>query len=99
MYYKTSKIIIPVNIWAVATVKISRTRLKTILDRAMKANQLDNWNRGDTKEGETIFEPRDRYEKELWEGIRSENRKLFQRSNAGKQERNMKKTLDKNQNE
>lgn len=89
MYYKTSKIIIPTNIWTTSTIKISRTRLKTILDRAMKANQLDNWNNGDVREGDTIFEPRDRYEKELWEGIREENRKLFQRSSAGKQPRNM----------
>lgn len=91
MYYKTSKIIIPTNIWTTSTIKISRTRLKTILDRAMKANQLDNWNNGDVREGDTIFEPRDRYEKELWEGIREENRKLFQRSSAGKQPREIKK--------
>lgn len=91
MYYRTSKIIIPIHIWSTSTIKISRTRLKTILDRAMKANQLDNWNNGDLKEGDTIFEPRDRYEKELWEGIREENRKLFQRSSAGKQPREIKK--------
>ena len=84
MYNKTSRIIIPTTAWTVATVKINRTRLKTILDRAMKANQLDNWNCGKLEEGDSIFEPRDKYEKELWEAIREENRKLFQRSNAGR---------------
>ena len=91
MYNKTSRIIIPTNIWTVSTTRISRTRLKTILDNAMKANQLDNWNRGDVAEGDSIFEPRDQYEKSLWTAIREENRKLFQRSLAGKQERHMNK--------
>lgn len=91
MYTKTSKIIIPTTAWTVATVKINRTRLKTILDRAMKANQLDNWNSGALEEGDSVFEPRDKYEKELWEAIRDENRKLFQRSLAGRQERHMNK--------
>lgn len=91
MYTKTSKIIIPTTAWTVATVRINRTRLKTILDRAMKANQLDNWNSGALEEGDSVFEPRDKYEKELWEAIRDENRKLFQRSLAGRQPREIKK--------
>jgi hypothetical protein len=84
MYYRTSKIIIPTNIWSTCTKKINRTRLKTLLDMASKANQLDNWNTGNTYEGDTVFAPRTEYERELWNAIRAENRKLFQRSNAGK---------------
>ena len=84
MYYKTSRIIIPTDIWLECTKKLSRTRLKTILDMAAKANQLDNWNRGDLTEGDVVFIPRDEYEKSLCESIRCENRKLFQRSAGGK---------------
>ena len=84
---------IPTDVWMACTKRVSRTRLKKILDMACKANQLDNWNRGDTREGDTIFVPRDINEKQLWEAIRLENRKLFQRSNAGKQPRDMHKNL------
>lgn len=92
MYIKTSKLCIPTDIWMSCTKRVSRTRLKTILDMACKANQLDNWNNGDTREGDTVFVPRDINEKQLWEGIRLENRKLFQRSLAGRQPRDMKKS-------
>jgi len=91
MYQKTSRISIPTLAWLRATKSISRTRLKTILDMAAKANELDNWNNGDTTEGDTLFKGRDFTETLLWEAIREENRKLFQRSKAGKQPRNMKK--------
>lgn len=84
MYQKTSRISIPTLTWLAVTTKISRTRLKTILDKAAKANQLDNWNRGDTKEGDTLFEPHSIHERMLWNDIRAENKKLFQRSLAGK---------------
>lgn len=84
MYYKTSRIIIPTDKWLDCTKKISRTRLKTILDMSAKANQLDNWNNGDLREGDSIFTPRDSYEKLLWDSIRLENLKLFARSNGGK---------------
>ena len=84
MYTKTSKLIIPTDVWLTCTQKISRTRLKKTLDMACKANQLDNWNQGNLDEGDGLFKPRDEYEKQLWEAIRLENRKLFQRSVAGK---------------
>jgi hypothetical protein len=58
--------------------------MKTLLDRAAKANQLDNWNNGDTTEGDALFTPRDDKERTLWHAIRLENRKLFQRSNNGR---------------
>lgn len=64
--------------------KIDRYRMKTLLLAACKANQLDNWNNGDTKEGDGIFTPKTVYEQNLWKAIRDENRKLFQRSNGGK---------------
>lgn len=89
MYNKTSRIIIPTETWCQVGMKIDRYRLATLLNTACKANQLDNWNRGDTTEGETVFQPRTREEKILWTAIREENRKLFQRSLAGKQPRNM----------
>lgn len=91
MYTKTSKILIPTRTWMAVTKSISRTRLKKILDVACKANQLDNWNNGDTREGDTLFVPRDFDETLLWTAIREENKKLFQRSIAGKQPRDMKK--------
>ena len=91
MYNKTLRVIIPTNIWFTVGMKIDRCRLKTLLDHAAKANQLDNWNNGDTAEGETIFQPKTVYEKKLWEAIREENTKLFQRSKAGRQPRIMKK--------
>ena len=91
MYNKTSRIAIPTETWFRTGMKIDRYRLATLLNMACKANQLDNWNRGDTTEGDGVFEPRNKYEKELWESIREENRKLFQRSLAGKQPRNMNK--------
>jgi hypothetical protein len=58
--------------------------MKTLLLAACKANQLDNWNNGDTKEGDSIFTPKTVYEQNVWKAIRDENRKLFQRSNCGK---------------
>lgn len=91
MYQKTSRICIPTQEWLVATKAVSRTRLKTILDNAAKANQLDNWNNGDLAEGDTLFTPRDDKERKLWKAIREENRKLFQRSAAGRQPRDMHK--------
>lgn len=91
MYQKTSRICIPTHTWLWATKCISRTRLKTILDNAAKANELDNWNNGDTAEGDTLFKGRDGSERLLWKEIREENRKLFQRSKAGKQPRDMNK--------
>jgi hypothetical protein len=84
MYQKTSRISIPTEVWLIVTKKLSRTRLKTILDWAARANQLDNWNNGDTSAGDGLFTPRDMYEDMLWKGIRGENLKLFQRSLAGK---------------
>ena len=84
MYQKTSRISIPTDVWLIVTKKLSRTRLKTILDWAARANQLDNWNNGDLSAGDVLFIPRDMYEDMLWKGIRSENLKLFQRSLAGK---------------
>lgn len=84
MYYKTSRISIPTDVLLRTVMKIDRYRLATLLRIAAKANQLDNWNNGDVEEGETIFIPRTEYERDLWQAIRSENRKLFQRSNAGR---------------
>ena len=84
MYEKTSRIIIPTREWLSVGMKIDRYRMKTLLDRAAKANQLDNWNNGDTTEGERLFIPRTHEEKILWDAIRLENRKLFQRSNNGR---------------
>ena len=83
MYYKTSRISIPTDVLLRTVMKIDRYRLATLLRIAAKANQLDNWNNGNTEEGETIFTPRTEYERELWNAIRSENKKLFQRSRAG----------------
>ena len=94
MYNKTSRIIIPTREWLSVGMKIDRYRMKTLLDRAAKANQLDNWNNGDTTEGDTLFTPRDDKERTLWRAIREENRKLFQRSAAGRQQRDMKKTTE-----
>ena len=91
MYHKTSRITIPTETWFRTGMKIDRYRLATLLNMACKANQLDNWKNGSTEEYDNIFEPRNTYEKELWEAIREENRKLFQRSLAGKQPRDMKK--------
>lgn len=84
MYNKTSRISIPTDVLIKTVMKIDRYRLATLLRMAAKANQLDNWNNGDVSEGETIFTPRTDTERELWQAIRSENRKLFQRSGAGK---------------
>ncbi|MBO7735495.1 MAG: hypothetical protein J6S67_23220 [Methanobrevibacter sp.] len=84
MYQKTSRISIPTDVWLTVTKKITRTRLKTILDKAAKANQIDNWNCGDTTEGDTLFDPHSMNERLLWQAIRDENKKLFQRSLAGK---------------
>lgn len=89
MYQKTSRIIIPTETWFRTGMKIDRYRLATLLNMACKANQLDNWNNARLDEGDMVFEPRNKYEQELWEAIRDENRKLFQRSLAGKQPRNM----------
>lgn len=83
MYYKTSRIIIPVETVLRTVMKIDRFRLATLLRMAAKANQLDNWNRGDTTEGDSVFTARTDLERELWQGIRAENKKLFQRSRAG----------------
>jgi len=93
MYLKTARIIIPCEDWFAYGVKVDRFRLKTLLHQAAKANQLDEWNHGDTSEGDGIFEWRDNNERMLWLGIRAENRKLWQRSNAGKQPRNINKNL------
>lgn len=93
MYLKTARMIIPCEDWFAYGVKVDRFRLKTLLHQAAKANQLDEWNNGDTREGDGIFEWRDNNERMLWLGIRAENRKLWQRSNAGKQPRNMNKNL------
>lgn len=84
MYYKTSRISIPTDVLLRTVMKIDRYRLATLLRMAAKANQLDNWNNGDTGEGDSIFTPRTDYERDLWNGIRAENKKLFQRSNAGR---------------
>lgn len=84
MYYRTSRISIPTDVLLRTVMKIDRYRLATLLRMAAKANQLDNWNNGDVSEGETIFVPRNDIERELWQAIRSENKKLFQRSNAGR---------------
>lgn len=84
MYNKTSRIIIPTREWLAVGMKVDRYRMKTLLDKAAKANQLDNWNNGDTTEGDGLFVPRNTEEKTLWDAIREENRKLFQRSNAGR---------------
>lgn len=84
MYYKTSRIIIPTDTYFDNGMKIDRFRMRTLLLAACKANQLDNWNNGDTTEGDGIFTPKTPYEKNLWEAIRLENRKLFQRSQGGK---------------
>lgn len=92
MYNKTSRIIIPTQEWLAVGMKIDRYRMKTLLDKAAKANQLDNWNNGDTAEGDTLFTPKDDKERTLWLAIRAENRKLFQRSAAGRQPRDMKKS-------
>ena len=83
MYHKTSRLIIPVETLLRTVMKIDRYRLATLLRVAAKANQLDNWNRGETEEGDGVFIPRTEYERELWQGIRAENKKLFQRSRAG----------------
>lgn len=91
MYNKTSRLIIPTEDWFATGMKIDRYRLATLLNKAAKANQLDNWNCGDTSEGDNLFEAHSALEKQLWEAIRSENRKLFQRSLAGRQPRDMKK--------
>lgn len=84
MYYRTSRISIPTDVLLRTVMKIDRYRLATLLRMAAKANQLDNWNNGDVSEGETIFVPRNEIERELWQAIRAENKKLFQRSNAGR---------------
>lgn len=93
MYTKTSKIIIPIEAYIATRTRIGRDRVFTIIKDACRANQLDNWNNGDTREGDTVFVPRNINEKQLWEAIRLENRKLFQRSNAGKQPRDMHKKI------
>lgn len=95
MYNKTSRIIIPTREWLAVGMKLDRYRTKTLLDKAAKANQLDNWNNGDTREGDTLFVPKTMDEKILWNAIRAENLKLFQRSKAGRQPRDMKKNIDK----
>lgn len=84
MYYRTSRISIPTDVLLRTVMKIDRYRLATLLRMAAKANQLDNWNNGDVSEGETIFIPHNEIERELWQAIRNENKKLFQRSNAGR---------------
>lgn len=96
MYYRTSRLIIPTTVLLATVMKIDRYRLATLLRIAAKANQLDNWNTGDTAEGDTVFTPRTEYERELWNAIRVENRKLFQRSNAGRNGNggHLKKPLD-----
>ena len=91
MYNKTNKIIIPVQEYLATRMSIGRDKLYHIIKKACKANQIDNWNNGDTREGDTLFVPGTLDEKVLWEAIRSENRKLFQRSTAGRQPRDMKK--------
>ena len=93
MYIKTARITIPTEDWFAVGMKIDRYRLATLLNKAAKANQLDNWNRGDTTEGDSIFEPHTAFEKRLWTAIREENKKLFQRSLAGRQPRDMHKNL------
>lgn len=96
MYYRTSRISIPTDVLLRTVIKIDKCRLATLLKIAAKANQLDNWNTGDTDEGDTIFTPRTKYERELWNAIRAENKKLFQRSNAGRNGNggHLKKPLD-----
>lgn len=84
MYQKTSRIIIPTETWLAVGMKIDRYRMKTLLNHAAKANQLDNWNNGDTSKGDQIFTSYNEYERQMWEAIREENLKLFQRSIAGK---------------
>ena len=84
MYNKTNKIIVPIREYMATRKAIGRDKLYHILKVACKANQLDNWNNGDTTEGDGLFIPRNAEEKTLWDAIREENRKLFQRSNAGR---------------
>lgn len=92
MYNKTNKIIVPIREYMATRKAIGRDKLYHIIKMACKANQLDNWNKGDTTEGDTLFVPNNIDEKTLWNAIREENRKLFQRSKAGKQPRDMKKS-------
>ena len=98
MYNKTNKIIIPIREYIATKKSIGRDKLYHIIGTAIKANQLDNWNKGDTREGDTLFVPKTMDEKILWNAIREENQKLFQRSLAGRQPRDMKKSIDKQEN-
>lgn len=84
MYNKTNKIIVPIREYMATRKSIGRDRLYHIFGKACKANQIDNWNNGDLTEGDTLFVPNTMDEKILWNAIREENRKLFQRSAAGK---------------
>ena len=84
MYNKTNKIIVPIREYMATRKAIGRDKLYHIIKMACKANQLDNWNNGDTTEGDALFTPRDDKERTLWHAIRLENRKLFQRSNNGR---------------
>lgn len=94
MYHRTSRLIIPTDTILSTVMKIDRYRLATLLRIAAKANQLDNWNNGNVEEGDTVFIPRTEYERDLWNAIRSENKKLFQRSNAGRNTNGHTKPLD-----
>lgn len=95
MYNKTNKIIVPIREYLATRKSIGRDKLYHMIRQACKANQLDNWNNGDTREGDTLFVPKTMDEKILWNAIREENLKLFQRSKAGRQPRDMQKKIDK----